>query len=392
MKKPMKTSATRTTTISDHFFAAVDVRINALRADSNPTPIIRLDIGSPDLPPAPHIIETLTRAAARPDSHGYQPIKGTPALREAWAALYQRLHNVTIDPTAQVLPLLGSKEGIFHLSQALLEPGDVALIPEPAYMSYVRGARFAGAEPFIVPSSRETGFLPDLTAIPADVLSRARLLWLNFPNNPTSAVASREFFASAVEFARRHDILLVSDAAYTQVTYDGYYAPSLLEIPGALEVAIEFNTLSKSHNMAGWRTAVAVGNADVLKSLGAVEANVNSGGFKPILEASIAALTGDQSWLGPRNQIYQRRRDLVIGRLRELGLEVDLPQASLYAWFKLPGEWKAADFTDHVLQTARVSLTPGSVFGTEGYARLAFCSPDEELIEALNRLQELDIW
>jgi LL-diaminopimelate aminotransferase len=259
-------------------------------------------------------------------------------------------------------------------------------------MSYVRGARFAGAEPFIVPSSRETGFLPDLTAIPADVLSRARLLWLNFPNNPTSAVASHEFFASAVEFARRHDILLVSDAAYTQVTYDGYYAPSLLEIPGALEVAIEFNTLSKSHNMAGWRTAVAVGNADVLKSLGAVEANVNSGGFKPILEASIAALTGDQSWLGPRNQIYQRRRDLVIGRLRELGLEVDLPQASLYAWFKLPGEWKAADFTDHVLQIARVSLTPGSVFGTEGYARLAFCSPDEELIEALNRLQELDIW
>jgi LL-diaminopimelate aminotransferase len=388
----MKTSATRTHTISDHFFAAVDVKINALRADGNPMPIIRLDIGSPDLPPAPHIIEALTRAAARPDSHGYQPIKGTPALREAWAALYQRLHGVTLDPTAQVLPLLGSKEGIFHLSQALLEPGDVALIPQPAYMSYVRGARFAGAEPFIVPSSRETGFLPDLTAIPADVLSRSRLLWLNFPNNPTSAVSPREFFESAVEFARRHDILLVSDAAYTQVTYDGYYASSLLEIPGALEVAIEFNTLSKSHNMAGWRTAVAVGNADVLKSLGAIEANVNSGGFKPILEASIAALTGDQSWLGPRNQIYQRRRDLVIGRLRELGLEVDLPQASLYAWFKLPDDWASADFTNHVLQTARVSLTPGSVFGTEGYARLAFCSPDAELVEALNRLGDLDIW
>ena len=388
----MKTFATRTTSLSDHFFAAVDVRINALRADGNPLPIIRLDIGSPDLPPAPHIIEALTRAAARPDSHGYQPIKGTPALREAWAGLYQRLHNVTLDPTAQVLSLLGSKEGIFHLSQALLEPGDVALIPEPAYMSYVRGARFAGAEPFIVPSSRETGFLPDLAAIPADVLSRVRLLWLNFPNNPTSAVASRDFFASAIEFVRRHDILLVSDAAYTQVTYDGYYAASLLEIPGALDVAIEFNTLSKSHNMAGWRTAVAVGNAEVLKTLGTIEANVNSGGFKPILEASIAALSGDQSWLGPRNQIYQRRRDLVIGHLRELGLEVDLPQASLYAWFKLPGDWKAVDFTNHVLQNARVSLTPGTVFGTEGYARLAFCSPDAELVEALNRLGDLNIW
>ncbi len=384
----MKTSSARTTHLADHFYADLDARLQTIKNDG--LPIIRLDVGSPDLPPAQHIVDALIKSAQNPDHHGYQPVKGELALRQAWAENYKETYNVTINPDMQIFTTLGSKEGIFHLSQALLEAGDIALVPDPSYMTYARGALFAGAQLYFMPLIKENGFLPDLENIPAEVLSRARLLWLNYPNNPTSAVADLDYYKKAIEFARKHDLIIVADCAYTQVTFDGFRAPSILEIAGAEEVAIEFNTLSKSHNMAGWRMAVAVGNPAVIRSLGNVQANVSSGGFKPAIDAAIAALTGDQSWLAGRNGIYAKRRNLLVNRLNQLGWEIDSPKGALYLWLKLPIKMKSVDFTNRLLETARVSLTPGTVFGKsgEGYVRLAFTSPESVLEAALQRIEQ----
>lgn len=383
----MKTAASRTTLLADHFYASLDARLQAMK---DGPPVIRLDVGSPDLPPPAPILQALNDSAAKPGNHGYQPIKGELALRQAWAGLYQRYHGVMLDPDSEIVTLLGSKEGIFHLSLAVLEAGDAALVPDPGYMTYARGALFAGAEPVALPLRRENGYLPDFAEIPAAVLSKARILWLNYPNNPTSAVASLAFYQQAVDFARKNNLLVVADSAYTQITFDGFRAPSILEIPGASQVAIEFNTLSKSHNMAGWRMAVAVGNQQVIKSLGAVQANASSGAFKPVVDAAIAALNGDQGWLAERNAIYAARRDLLVKRFRALGWEFDLPRGALYLWLKLPFDGiSSAAFTSRLLESARVSLTPGTVFGAsgEGYVRLAFTSPEKLLLEAIDRIE-----
>ncbi len=256
--------AQRMQLLTETFFAALGPKIEALQAAGKD--VIRLDEGSPDLPPAPPIIATLANSAAAATTHSYQPHRGPRTLRLAWAKMYQRVYGVNLEADSEVIPLLGSKEGIFHFSSAFLNPGDVSLIPDPGYMTYTRGALFCGAEPYYMPLRLENHFLPDLQAIPASVLRRARLLWLNYPNNPTAAVASREFFAGAVAFARQHDLLLCHDAPYTQITYGEYHAASLLEIDGAKEVAVEFNSLSKSHNMAGWRVEALLGNAQALKT------------------------------------------------------------------------------------------------------------------------------
>jgi LL-diaminopimelate aminotransferase len=378
-----------TNNLPENFFATITSRVTDLIASGGD--VIRLDIGSPDLPPAPHIVEALSKSASQPNTHGYQSHRGPLALREAWAGLYQRLYEVALNPD-ELVPLMGSKEGVFLLSLALLNPGDVALVPDPGYQTYAAGAIFAGAESVSVPLLPENGFLPDLEAIPQKTCERAKILWLNYPNNPTAAVASLEFFTEAVDFCRQHDIILCHDAAYTQVTFDGYRAPSVLEVSGAAEVAIEFNTLSKSHNMAGWRVGVATGQTQALDALFKLKTHTDSGHFLPVMEAAIAALTGDQSWLDDRNQIYADRRDVVVHALREMGLNPQEPQASLYIWCPLPEGWTSSlDFVLTLLEQTLVSLAPGMIFGAsgEGFVRISLVQPLERLEIAISRMKNV---
>jgi LL-diaminopimelate aminotransferase len=379
--------AQRMDLFTEHFFAGLNIRVASLQAQG--CDVIRLDEGSPDLPPAPHIIEALSRTAEQPDTHGYQPHRGFVELRQAWAGMYKRLYGVALDPESEILPLLGSKEGIFHLPLAFVEPGSIVLVPNPGYITYTRGARLAGGELYYLPLLHERGFLPDLHAVPPEVVQRAKILWLNYPNNPTAATASLDFFTEAVAFACEHNLLLCHDAAYAQVTYHGYRAPSLLEVPGAKDVSVEFNTLSKSHNMAGWRVAALIGNAAVIKAMYTLKTNVDSGYFRPVMEAAVAAMTGDQTWLQARNDTYCHRRDVVLQTLQRLGLQAETPRASLYVWFSIPQGQTSADFAAALLERAHVSLTPGSVFGSEGegYIRLSITAPTERVEEAMLRLE-----
>jgi LL-diaminopimelate aminotransferase len=372
--------------LPENFFAGLEQRIHALQQTG--ADVIRLDIGSPDMPPAAHIIQTLTTSAQRPDAHGYQPHAGLPALRQAWAGMYQRVHEVELDPNKHLLPLIGSKEGIFNLISAWINPGDMVLVPDPAYMTYVRGTLFAGGEVFHMPVLAQNPDLPDLDSIPETILRRARMLWLNYPNNPTGAVANRAFFEEAVEFSRQHGLLLCHDAAYTQVCFDGYRAPSILEVPGAADTAVEFNSLSKSHNLPGWRLGAAVGNPVAIQALFRLKTNLDSGHFRPVLEAAVAALNGDQGWLEARNQVYRTRRDLVLQALDRLGLPAKKPLAAIYIWSPIPPGWNTLDFVNSVLEKTHISLTPGEVFGPRGagYVRIALTSPTEQIEAAMQRL------
>jgi LL-diaminopimelate aminotransferase len=385
----MKTSSERMKTFPDHFFAGLDSKIKEMHARGEE--VIRLDVGSPDMPPADHIIEALSRSAGQADHHGYQSHIGPQALREAWAETYQRLYKVKLDPDSEILPLMGSKEGIFNLVMATIDPGDVVLIPDPGYLTYDGATRFAGGEPYYLPLLAENDYLPDLEEIPEQVIDKAKLVWLNYPHNPTGAVANLEYFTQVVSFARQHHLLLCHDAAYTQVTFDGYQAPSLLQIPGAKDIAVEFNTLSKSHNMAGWREGVAVGNRRALESLYALKTNIDSGQFLPIMDAATAALTGDQSWLIERNEIYRQRRDLIISALRSSGLRPRVPLGSLYIWCPVPPEFTAVSFVTMLLEYSGVSLTPGPIFGTngEGFVRISLSAPTEHIEEAMQRMTHL---
>lgn len=369
-----------------YVFAALGSRIKALEAQG--VDVIRLDIGSPDLPPPPSIIAALHEAAQRPDNHGYPSFTGTPALRRSIAGYYVRRFGVDLDPDTEVLPLIGSKEGIAHLALAWLDAGDVALVPDPGYPVYGMGALIAGAEPYPVPLLAENRYLPDLDGVPAAVLQRARVLWLNYPNNPTGATADLAFFEHAVAFARRHDLLLCHDAPYCDVGFDGYRAPSLLQVPGAREVAIEFNSLSKSHNMAGWRIGMAVGHAQVLAALLKVKSNIDTGIFQAVQAAAVAALSEDQAWLGERNTIYQARRDLVLDGLRRTGLRAATPRAGLYVWAAIPAGTTSGGFADQLLVQTGVSVTPGSAFGEhgEGYIRISLGIDTDRLSSAMQRI------
>jgi LL-diaminopimelate aminotransferase len=383
----MKTSTQKMSRLSPQFFASLNNRISALQASGKD--VIRLDVGSPDLPPAPAIVEALARSADEPDSHGYVAHNGPPSLRVAWANMYRRLYGINLDVEDEILLLMGSKEGIFHLSLALLEPGDAVLVPDPSYLTYSVSAQFAGAETYFMPLLSNRGYLPDFKAIPKGILGRARLLWLNYPGNPTSAIASPAFFNEALNFADRHGLLVCHDAAYSQVTYDGYVAPSILQQSGAADLAIEFNTLSKSHNMAGWRVGAALGNRDALRSLSILKTHADSSHFLPILKAAEVALNGDQGWLGERNAVYAQRRNLVVDSLKRMGLSPATPLASLYVWCPLPKGWKAIDFAASVLDGAKVSLTPGTVFGKqgEGFVRIALTASLERTAQAMQRLE-----
>ena len=363
--------------------------------------VIRLDVGNPDMPPPDEVVEALCQSARCPDHHGYPGYRGLPALRQAIASYYDRRFDVTLDPDTQVVPLIGSKEGIVNLALACLDPGDLVLVPDPGYAPYTRGAALASAEIRTFPLLPERGFLPDLDAIPADVADQAVLMWLNYPNNPTGAVADLEFFTQAVEYARRHNLLLCQDAPYCDVTYDGYVAPSILQVDGATDVAVEFNSLSKTANMAGWRVGMAVGSAGALASLAQVKSNVDSGLFRPLQEATIRALAVDPAWLAARNRIYQERLDIILEGLRAVGMAAPRPWATLYVWAGIPerdgardakGEapsWTSEEFALELLRRTGVSVVPGTFFGPagEGYVRVSVTASTERIREAVQRLK-----
>jgi LL-diaminopimelate aminotransferase len=381
--------AQRMQSIPPYFFAELGRRIARLRAAGHD--VIRMDMGSPDLPPPAHIVEALERSAESPDHHGYAPFGGTESYRQAVADHYQRRFGVTLDPQREVLGLIGSKEGLFHLTQAFVDPGDVVLVPDPGYPVYETAARFAGGEVHFLPLLAENGFLPALDRIPQEVLARTKLLWLNYPNNPTGAVADLDDFAAAIRLARQHGFLVGHDAPYTEVGFDGYRAPSALQVDGAREVLVEFNSLSKSHNMAGWRLGMALGNPTAIEALYTLKSQVDTSHFRAVMDAGEVALRSDQGWLEQRNAIYQARRDQVLAAIPHAGLAADPPKAALYVWASLPeGVASSLAFTDQMLEDIHVSVTPGVAFGAqgEGFVRLSLGTPTERVEQAMDRIAD----
>jgi len=379
--------ADRIASFKPYFFAQLTQKIADLKAKK--VDVIRIDIGSPDLPPADFIIDTLVKSARRSDTHSYTPNGGTPAARKAVATYYKNRFNVDLEPMKETLILLGSKEGLFNLSQVLINPGDVALVPDPGYPVYSASGIIAGAEIYSLPLLAKNQYLPDLDAIPPEFVRRAKILWLNYPNNPTGAIAPMEFLAKAVEFGRKHHIVVAHDAPYVDVCFDGYEAPSIMQVPGAKDVTIEFNSLSKAYNMAGWRLGMAVGNPLVISYLSTFKSQVDTSTFAPIIEAGITALTGDQGWLMERNLIYQRRRDIVIEGLHAAGFTVETPPAAIYVWAKLPdGNTDSMAFCSRLLQETGVSTTPGLVYGAcgEGYVRISLGTATGRIEEAMERI------
>ncbi len=353
--------------------------------------VISFAIGDPDIPTPPHIIEALREAALDPANHRYPETEGLPELRRAIAAWYRRRFGVELDPEEEVLPLIGSKEGIGHVALCLIDPGDMALVPDPAYPVYAMGTVIAGGQPYYLPLREENDFLPDLTQVPEEVARRAKVLWINYPNNPTGAVADLAFFREVVAFARRYDLAVCHDAPYTEVAFEGYRPPSFLEVPGAKEVGIEFHSFSKSYNMTGWRIGMAVGNARLIRALRDVKSNLDSGIPQAIQRMAIAALEGPQGCIEEHNRIYQARRDRLVETLRRLGLRVRPSLASLYLWARVPEGETSVSFAERLLEEAAVVVTPGVGYGPsgEGYVRLSLTLPDDDLEEGLRRLEAL---
>ncbi|MFZ2362725.1 MAG: aminotransferase class I/II-fold pyridoxal phosphate-dependent enzyme [Anaerolineae bacterium] len=383
--------AQRLDNVPMYVFAAHGARLKKLAAEG--LDIIRLDIGEPDAPPPAFIIDELDKQARDPKKHGYAGYGGTPELKQAIAAYYQRRFGVDLDVATETLPLLGSKEGLANIALAWLDPGDLALVPDPGYPTYQMGAKMAGADVYFTPLERRLGWLPDLEAIPAEVAQRARLLWISYPNNPTGAVAPFSFYKEAVAFCRRHDILLCSDLPYADVTFDGYEAPSVLAVPGAKDVTLEFNSLSKSHHMAGWRVGMAVGNAVAVKALLQVKSNIDSGIFRPVQDAATVALNCDDSWMVARNAEYKQRRDLILETIRSIGMTAETPKASLYVWALPPQGYGSIEFADKVLLETGVSFTPGDAYGPSGagYIRISMGAEMKKIEEAMARLRKMTV-
>jgi len=380
--------ADRIKNLPTYIFAEIGENLRRLQADN--ADIIRLDIGNPDLPPDDTIINELSKSAKMPTNHGYSGYRGITNYREAVASFYDKRFSVAIDPEAEILPLIGTKEGIANLTLAYIDSGDVSLVPSLGYPSYAMATRLAGGKVVYIPM--DDNYLLDITSLPAHELEKAKLLWVNYPNNPTGATASLDFYGELLEVCKRYDILLVSDNPYVDITFDDYHAPSLLELPSAKDHAMELFSFSKTYNMAGWRIGAAVGNEVALRHLLKVKSNVDSGHFKAIyLSASKALDTISEDWITKRNQIYQRRRDILFESLADIGMSAKLPKATLYIWAKIPDAFDSDDatFVNQVLNNAHISLAPGSAYGPagKGYVRLSVSIPDERLKEAISRLK-----
>ncbi len=378
--------ADRLSALPPYLFARIDA-MKAEKARSG-ADIIDLGVGDPDLPTPSHVVEALCTAARDPVNHHYPSYAGMGAYREAVAGWYGRRFGIQLDPSTEVLALMGSKDGIAHVPEAFVNPGDVVLAPSPGYPVYRTSTLFAEGALHELPLTVENGFLPDLDAIPADAARRAKLLFVNYPNNPTGAVAPLSFYDEVVAFAREHDVVVVSDNAYSEISFDGYRAPSFLEADGAAEVGVEMHSLSKTYNMTGWRIGMAVGNAEMIAGLGRVKTNVDSGVFDAVQHAAIAALSGPQDCVAAACRVYQERRDVLVDGLRSLGYAVEAPKATFYVW--LPVEDSMA-FAARLLDEVAIVATPGVGFGShgEGYVRFALTRSVERIREALERMEAM---
>ncbi len=381
--------AARIKTLPPYLFAAIDKMKQ--EAIARGVDIINLGIGDPDLPTPAPIIDSLAKAAKDPTHHQYPSYEGMLSFRKAIAGWYKRRFNVTLDPTNEVLTLIGSKEGIGHIHLAFVDPGDIVLVPSPGYPVYPVGTGFSGGVSHIMPLTKANGFLPDLNAIPKDVAKKAKLMWLNSPNNPTSVVMTKDYFKRAIEFAQDNQIIICHDAAYSEIYYDGKRPASFMEVEGAKDVGVEFHSLSKTYNMTGWRIGFVVGNMTILAALGKVKSQLDSGVFEAVQEAGITALGLDESVTDGIRTIYQERRDTLIPGLKQLGLEVDAPPAAFYIWVTVPKGYTSASFTAHLLEKAGIVTTPGNGFGApgEGYIRMTVCTTKERLAEAVERIKKI---
>jgi LL-diaminopimelate aminotransferase len=384
-------SSRRLEQIPPYLFAELERKIAAKRAAG--IDVISLGIGDPDMPTFEPIVAAAQRAVADPSTHGYPTNRGRQEFREAVAGFYARRFGVELDPDGEVMPAIGAKECIFNLNLAFLDPGDVALASDPGYPVYTSGPLLAGAEPVVMPLEPELGLAPDLDAIPADVLARARIMYINYPNNPTGAVVPDGLFERVVELARAHEILVVHDNAYSEITFDGYVAPSFMRTPGAKEVGVEVFSLSKGYNMTGWRCAAIVGNAEAISDYWRLKSNIDSGLFEAVQLAGAAALAPELDvQVKGMNELYRRRRDLVCDALERAGVEVARPKATIYVWAPIPAGFESsAAYCEYVLEEAAVVISPGEAYGPSGagFFRISLTTPDDRLSEAVDRLRSL---
>jgi LL-diaminopimelate aminotransferase len=369
-----------------YLFVDINQKIAELRAKGED--IISFALGDPDLPTPSNIIECMCQAAHDPSNHRYPETDGLPELRRAIAEWYEDRFGVILSPDKEVLPLIGSKEGIGHMALCFVEPGDIALVPDPGYPPFSMGTILAGGEPYFMPLREENDFLPDFGVIPEDIASRAKLMWLNYPNNPTGAIAEVDFFEKTVRFARRHNLVVCHDAAYTEVAFEDYRPPSFMQVAGAKEVGVEFHSLSKTYHMTGWRIGMVVGNAEMVDALFRVKSNLDSGIPQAIQRAAIKALRSSQQCIAEHNVIFQRRRDKLVRVLNEIGLKVKVPKATFYIWAGVPQGYTSVNFTKKLLEEARIAVTPGVGYGKkgEGYVRFSLTIPDDRLEQGIHRL------
>ena len=381
--------AERINSLPPYLFADIDRKKR--EAENRGVDIIDMGVGDPDLPTPSHIVDALCKAAAEPANHRYPSYEGMFTFREAVADWYRRRKHVSLDPDSEVLTLIGSKEGIAHSTFAFLNPHDIALVPNPAYPVYKNAVIMADSIPFSMPLMEESGFKPDFERIDAEIAKSAKLMFLNYPNNPTAATADEEFFKEVVDFAYEHDIMVLHDNPYSELTFDGYEAPSFLRVNGAKEVGIEFNSLSKTYNMTGWRIGFAVGNPEILNGLRLVKTNIDSGTFQAIQIAGIAALTGSQDCIRANVAVYRARRDALVAGLKSAGIEASKPKATFYLWVRVPDGYSSMQFSMFLLERAGVVVTPGVGFGEygEGFVRFSLCLDIERIKEACERITDI---
>jgi LL-diaminopimelate aminotransferase len=366
----------------------MNVRLTKMKEEGKD--VINLGLGDPDVTPPQHLLDALKEAVCEPHHHHYPSFYSNRPLRTAIADWYQRRFGVRLDPDTEVIPLLGASEGLFHIHLCLLDVGDVALVPDPSYPSYEAGVKLAGGQIEWIPLLRKNGFLPDLDSIPADVARKARMIWINYPNNPTGAVATPEFFQRLIDWARTYDVVVVSDTPYSEICLDGYCAPSFLEFEGAKEVGVELHSLSKSYNCCGWRAGMLVGNSKVVAGMAKIKSHADRGMYYPMQVVATKALNGPVDFMEERNQAFQERRDVVVKGLRAVGLEVETPRATFYVWSTVPKGYTSNDFCFKVLDAESVWMIPGSMYGRhgEGYLRIALTHPADRLAEAMERLKK----
>ena len=381
--------AGRVSKLPPYVFAGMAKKLAALRAQG--IEVINFGMGDPDVPTPEYLQDVMREAIGAAQNSRYPDYFGKPALRRGIADWYSMRFGVSLDAETEVLPLIGSKEGIANVALAFTDPGEGALVPDPAYPVYKFGTIMANGAPIPLPLTEENGWLPDFDALNLDVGPEINVIWLNYPNNPTGAVADLEFFERAVHWAKRHEVIIAHDNPYSEIAYDGYKPPSIFEVPGAKDIAVEFNSLSKTFSMAGYRIGMVVGNAEIIEVLGRIKSNIDSGIYGAIQDTAIAALNGDQSWIPARNEIYRRRRDKICDALKAIGIDAPRPKASLYIWARVPEGYTSRTFADTVLEKTGVAVTPGSSYGAqgEGYFRMSLTVSDAEVDEAVKRLATL---